>query len=77
MVIRKALAALAAVGTVLGSTAAAAAPADVSGLRSASASDKAEGIAGGSFVWIIAALVAAGVIAVIVSDNDEEEPVSP
>ena len=69
MVIRKALFALAAAGTVFGSTVAAAAPA----VRTASPVGESEEMAGtGGFAWIVAALIAAGVIAVIASDDDEE-----
>lgn len=69
MVIRKALFALVAAGTVLGSTAAVAAPA----LRTASPTPQAEELGGGmGFAWIVAVLIAAGVIAVIASDDDEE-----
>lgn len=69
MVIRKALIALAAAGTILGSTVAVAAPA----ARTSAPVGQTEELAGaGSFAWIIAALVAAGVIAVIASDDDEE-----
>jgi hypothetical protein len=74
MVIRKALVALASAGLVLGSTAAAAAPvAD----RAASPVEGADAIGGGAWVWILALIVAAGVIGVIASDSDEEIPTSP
>jgi hypothetical protein len=73
MVIRKALIALATAGLVVGSTAAAAAPA----ARTASPVGQSEEMAGaGSFAWIIALLIAAGVVAVIASDDDES-PTSP
>ena len=68
MVIRKALLATVSAGLLLGSTAAVAAPA-VSEARSASQVADAEGLSG--FGWILGALIAAGVIAVIVSDDDE------
>ncbi|HWK40462.1 MAG TPA: hypothetical protein VNR60_00880 [Croceibacterium sp.] len=73
MVIRKALIALASAGLVLSSTAAVAAPA----ARSASSVDGAEAIGGGSWAWILALVVLAGVIGVIASDSDEEIPTSP
>ncbi|MBC7160455.1 MAG: hypothetical protein H5U21_10485 [Porphyrobacter sp.] len=74
MVIRKALFALATAGLVVGSTAATA------NARVASPVAESENMAGGgSFAWIIAALIAAGVIGVIVSDDDENDdlPTSP
>lgn len=75
MVIRKALVALASAGLVLGSTAAAAAP--VADVRAASPVEGADAIGGGAWVWILALIVAAGVIGVIASDSDEEIPTSP
>jgi len=76
MVIRKALAALASAGIVFGSTAAAAAPAAVSDARAASPVAESESL-GGSFAWILALVILAGVIGVIASDGDEDLPVSP
>ena len=76
MVIRKALVALASAGIVFGSTAAAAAPAAVSDARAASPVAESEAL-GGSWAWILALIIAAGVIGVIASDGDEEIPVSP
>jgi|GEM_PF-1437598 hypothetical protein len=73
MVIRKALVALASAGLVLGSTAAVAAPAS----RSASSVEGAEAVGGGSWAWILALIVVAGVIGVVASDSDEEIPTSP
>lgn len=67
MFVRKALFALAAAGMAMGSTAAVAAPA-----RTAAPVDASEGLAGAGFAWIIAALIAAGVIAIVVTDDDEE-----
>ncbi|HLV08301.1 MAG TPA: hypothetical protein VKY80_11565 [Croceibacterium sp.] len=75
MVTRKALVALASAGLVFGSTAAAAAPA-AADVRVASPVAEAEGL-GGSWAWILALIIAAGVIGVIASDGDEEIPVSP
>ena len=72
MVIRKALVALASAGLVFGSTAAAAAPADV---RAASPVAESEGIGGGSWAWILALVILIGVIGVVASDGDES--VSP
>ena len=74
MVIRKALVALATAGLVLGSTAAAAAPAAVDGVRDASPVGEAENL---SFAWIIGILVLIGVIGVIASDGNEDLPTSP
>ena len=54
-------------------TMAAAAPAE----RTASPAAGEELAGAGSLAWIIAVLVAAGVIAVIVSDEDEDAPTSP
>lgn len=73
MVIRKGLVALATAGMVFGSTAAAAAPA----ARSASPVAEGENMGGGSWAWILALVILAGVIGVIASDGDEEIPVSP
>lgn len=70
MVIRKALLGLATAGLVFGSTAVAAAPVAA---RTGAPVGQAEGI--GSFGWILALLIAAGVIGVIASDSDE--PVTP
>jgi len=75
MVIRKAFFAMAASAMVLGSTVANAAPA--ADLRTGSAVTEAESMAGGGFAWIVALLIAAGVVGVIVADNDEDDAVSP
>ena len=75
MVIRKALVALASAGMVFGSTAAAAAP--VADVRAASPVADADGIGGGSWAWILALIILAGVIGVIASDSDEDLPTSP
>jgi hypothetical protein len=76
MVIRKALVALASAGMVFGSTAAAAAPVAVDDVRVASPVADAEGLRG-SWGWILALIIVAGVIGVIASDGDEDLPVSP
>lgn len=76
MVIRKALIALASAGLVFGSTAAAAAPAAIEA-RSGSPVADAEGIGGGSWAWILALIILAGVIGVIAADSDEEIPAPP
>lgn len=68
MVIRKALLGLATAGLVFGSTAVAAAP-----VRTGAPVGQSENI--GSFGWILALLIAAGVIGVIAADSDE--PVTP
>ena len=74
MVIRKALVALASAGMVFGSTAAVAAP--VADLRAASPVAEAESLRG-SFGWILALIIIAGVIGVIAADSDEDIPTSP
>ena len=74
MVIRKALVALASAGLVLGSTAAAAAPVAVDGVRDASPVGEAENL---SFAWIVGILILIGVIGVIAADGDEDLPTSP
>lgn len=74
MVIRKALVALASAGMVFGSTAAVAAPA-VGSVRVSSPVAEAEGV--GGWAWILALVIAAGLIGVIASDGDDEFPVSP
>ena len=73
MVIRKALVALVTVGLVFGSTAAAAAP--VADVRAASPVEDSEGALRGSFSWILALIILAGVIGVIAADGNES--VSP
>lgn len=75
MVIRKALVALASAGLVIGSTAANAAP--VADVRAASPVEEADAIGGGAWVWILALIVAAGVVGIVASDSDEEVPTSP
>lgn len=68
MVIRKALFALGAAATVVGSTAATA------NARVASPVEETESMAGGgSFAWIVAALIAAGVVGVILADDDDDD----
>jgi hypothetical protein len=74
MVIRKALVALASAGLVLGSTAAAAAPVAVDGVREASPVGESENL---GFAWIIGVLILIGVIGVIAADGDEDLPTSP
>ena len=69
MVIRKALVALASVGLVFGSTAVSAAP--VANVRAASPVEDSEGVFRGSFGWILALIILAGVIGVIASDGNE------
>ncbi len=74
MVIRKALVALASAGMVFGSTAAAAAPVAVDDVRAASPVGDSEGLRG-SWGWILALIILAGVIGVVAADGDES--VSP
>jgi hypothetical protein len=76
MVIRKALVALASVGMVFGSTAAAAAPVALDDLRAASPVAESEGMRG-SFHWILVVIIIAGVIGVIAADGNENVPTSP
>ena len=76
MVIRKALVALASAGMVIGSTAAAAAPVAVGDVRAASPVAESEGLRG-SWGWILALIILAGVIGVVASDGDEDLPTSP
>ena len=76
MVIRKALVALASAGMVFGSTAAAAAPVAVDDVRAASPVAESENVAG-SWGWILALIILAGVIGVVASDGDEDLPTSP
>jgi hypothetical protein len=74
MVIRKALVALATAGLVLGSTAAAAAPVAIDGVRDGSS---VEGENLNTFAWIVGLLILIGVIGVIAADGDEDLPTSP
>jgi hypothetical protein len=76
MIIRKSLIGLAATGLVLGSTAAAAAPAGEA--RTASSVSETEGLAGiGTFGLLLGILIVAGVLGVVLSDDDDDLPVSP
>ena len=76
MIVRKSLIGLAAAGLVLGSTAAAAVP--VAADRSGSPVAGSEDLAGvGTFGLLLALLVVAGVVAIILSDDDEDAPASP
>ena len=70
MFIRKAIVALASAGLVLGSTAATAAPVALDDVRAASPVADSEGLAG-SWGWILAIIILAGVIGVVASDGDE------
>jgi hypothetical protein len=76
MVIHKSLLGLAAAGLVLGSTAAAAAPAAEA--RTGSSVSEAEGLAGvGTFGLLLGILIVAGVVAIVLSDDDDDVAVSP
>ena len=75
MVIRKALVALASAGLVLGSTAAAAAPVAVDGVRGASPVGESENL--NTFAWVVGILILIGVIGVIAADGNEDLPTSP
>ena len=70
---RKVLASLAAASMVMGSTAAAAAPA----ARSASPTVTSESLAHSGWAWFLLVLIIAGTIGVIASGNDENHPRSP
>ena len=61
---------------VFGSTAAAAAPVAVDDVRAASPVAESEGIRG-SWGWILALIILAGVIGVVAADGDEDLPASP
>ena len=76
MIIRKTLLGLAASGMILGSTAAAAAPAALD--RSGSEIGASEDLAGvGTFGLLLALLIVAGVVAIVMSDDDDDLPASP
>ena len=68
---RKALVALASAGMVFGSTAAAAAPVAVDEVRAASPVEDAENIRLRGIGWVIALAVVAGVIFIVLGDDDE------
>ncbi len=56
----------------------AAGPAAAQASRTAAAVDEAESVAGGaSIAWVMAAIMAIGVIVFIVDDDDSETPTSP
>ena len=77
MVIRKSLVGLAAAGMVLGSTAGVAAPV-ASSARAASPVAKSDDLRGiGTFGLLIGVLIAAGVLAIILTDHHHHHPVSP
>ena len=75
MIIRKSLLGLAAAGMVFGSTAATAAPVSMDRAGSDVASDELAGV--GTFGLLLALLIVAGVVAVVMSDDDEDLPTSP
>lgn len=76
MFIRKTLTGLVAASMIFGSTAAAAAPAAAD--RSGSAVSKSEELTGiGTFPVLLGLLIVAGVIAVVVSNDNEDAPTSP
>jgi hypothetical protein len=76
MAIRNTLIALAAAGMVLGSTAAAAAPA-VGDVRAGSPVADAEGIRASPWTWILALIIIAAIIGVIAADTEDTSPASP
>ncbi len=73
MLLRKTALGLASVGLILGSTSAIAAPVDA---RDAAPVIEGEQAGLKSLGWLIALIIAAGVVAVVVSDDDES-PTSP
>ena len=75
MIIRKSLLGLAAAGMVFGSTAATAAPVAMDRTGSDVAGDELAGV--GTFGLLLALLIVAGVVAVVMSDDDEDLPTSP
>lgn len=76
MIIRKSLIGLAAAGMIFGSTAATAAPVALD--RSGSDVGASEELAGvGTFGLLLGLLIVAGVVAIVVSDDDEDFPTSP
>ena len=76
MIIRKTLLGLATAGMLVGSTAATAAPAALD--RSGSEIGASEDLAGvGTFGLLLALLIVAGVVAVVMSDDDEDLPTRP
>ncbi|WP_305095986.1 hypothetical protein [Croceibacterium aestuarii] len=76
MIIRNSITGLAAAGLILGSTAAAAAPASAD--RAGSKVSSSEKLAGtGTFTLLLGLLVVAGVIAVVASNDNNDAPTSP
>ena len=75
MIIRKSLLGLAAAGMVFGSTAATAAPVAMDRSGSDVSGEELAGV--GTFGLLLALLIVAGVIAVVLSDDDEDLPTSP
>ena len=76
MIIRKSLLGIAAAGMIVGSTAATAAPVAMD--RAGSDVAASEDLAGvGTFGLLLALLIVAGVIAIVMSDDDEDLPTSP
>ncbi|HYD24611.1 MAG TPA: hypothetical protein VEB68_07420 [Croceibacterium sp.] len=74
MFIRKALVALASAGLVFGSTAAAAAPAEVADVRAASPVGESENL--GSWAWILLVVIIIGALGAIAADKGGN-PTSP
>lgn len=74
MATRKALVALASAGLVFGGTAEAASPVKVDDVRTASPVESAEMLRG-SFLWILAVVIAIGVLGVLAADSSS--PASP
>lgn len=74
MFLRKTALGLVSAGLILGSTSAIAAPVDA---RDAAPVFEGENAGFQGLGWLIALIVAAGVVAVVVADDDEDEPVSP
>lgn len=78
MVFRKALLGLAASSLVLGSSVAQASTVAIDDVRAPSVVSEIESLGGSSLGWILALLIAVGVIAVVGSDDDgDTAPISP
>ena len=75
MIVRKSLVSLAAAGLIFGSTAAAAAPVADRAASEVTAADEFAGV--GTFGLLLGLLIVAGVVAIIVSDDEEDAPTSP
>lgn len=78
MVFRKVFLGLAASSLVLGSTVAQASTVSIDDVRAPSAVSEIEALGGSSLGWVLALLIAVGLIAVVGSDDDgDTAPISP